>query len=231
MKKETIAKFYSNYKLYIFPAVVALSNLFLIVFVIYPQTMKLINSQAAIGDLTAKSELLETKVAALESYDEADLSRKVGFVLATLPTDKDYGNVLGLLQQLTSEFGFSINAISFSNTANKLGNSDSFGVKLGIKGAKVMFQPLLDSLENSRRLFRLNSIDVSSDSISQILEASLAIEVLYVSQSQNYGSMDSALPELSQEDEELIARLARLGGTVSSSSAMESPRGKANPFE
>lgn len=231
MKKETTAKFYSNYKLYIFPAVVVLSNLFLIVFVIYPQTMKLINNQAAIADLTTKSKLLETKVAALESYDEADLSRKAGFALAALPTDKDYGNVLGLLQQLISEFGFSINTISFSSAANKLGNSDSFSVKVGIKGAKIMFQPLLDSLENSRRLFRLNSIDTSSNPTSQTIEAFLAIEVLYLLSPQNYGSMDSTLPELSEEDEELIAKLKRLDRTVSSPSAMESPRGKVNPFE
>ena len=231
MKNEAIARFYSNYKLYIFPIIVALANLFLIVFVIYPQTVKLISNQEAIGGLVAKSKFLETKVVALESLDGEDLARKVGFALATLPADKDHGNVLGLLQKLTAEFGFGINAISFSNTANKLGNSDSFGVKLDIKGAKVMLQPLLNSLESSRRLFRISSIDISPGQASQALDVSLAIDVLYSSLPQNYGSTDSSLPELSQEDEELIAKLVRLSAIASTSSAMESPRGKANPFE
>ena len=232
MKKENLIKFYSNHRLYIFPVIVALSSLFLIIFVIYPQTLKLINNQRAIGDLMNKSRFLETKVAALESYDEKDLSRKVGFALATLPADKDFVNALGLLQQLAARSGFSINSISFGSTASKLGDSDSFKVNLEIRGAKSSFRTLINNLESSRRLMRISSIDISSSQTSQALDVALAAEVLYSQLPQSFGGVDSPLPELSQKDEQLVAKLARLEETVSSPSATQSlPRGKSNPFE
>lgn len=232
MKKENLIKFYSDHRSYIFPAVVALSSLFLIVFVIYPQAVKLINNQRAIGDLMNKSKFLETKVTALESYNEEDLSRKLKFALATLPADKDFGNILGLLQQLTVQSGFAIDSISFGSTASKSGNSDSFDVKLEIRGAKGSFQTLLNSLEDSRRLMRINSIDISSSQASQTLNVALVAEVLYSQLPQSFGGVDSPLPELSQKEEQLIVKLARFGETVSSPSATQSlPRGKSNPFE
>lgn len=230
MKKETIIKFYSNYRLYIFPAIVALSSLFLILFVIYPQTVKLINNQQTIGDLINKSKLIENKVVALESYDEEDLSRKVGFALVTLPADKDLVSILGLLPQLIVQSGFTIESISFGNTANKLGNSDSVEIKLEIRGAKIMFQTLLSNLENSPRLIRVNTIDISAQS-SQNMNAAVVVEVLYSLLPQNFGGTDSPLPELSQKDEQLLVRLARTSETVATFSAIESPRGKSNPFD
>ena len=45
MKKEDLIKFYTAYRAYIFPAGVALASIFLILFVIYPQTVKLFNNQ------------------------------------------------------------------------------------------------------------------------------------------------------------------------------------------
>lgn len=235
MKKEDLVKFYAKYRSQIFPAIVALSSLFLIVFVIYPQTVKLINNQKAIGEITNKSKLIENKVIALESYDEADLSRKVEFALITLPAEKDIISILGLLQGLTSQSGFIINSISFGNTSGKLGDSESLEVKLEITGIKVMFQTLLDNFENAPRLVRINAIGISSNQTSQAFNASLVVEVLYSKLPQNFGTTDSPLPEFSQKDEELItklASLARAGVSVPGSSAgPSSPRGKSNPFE
>lgn len=231
MKKEDLIKFYLIHRSQIFPAVVVLASLFLIVFVIYPQTAKLISNQKAIDGLVNKSRFLETKVAALESLNGDDLSRKVGFVLAALPPDKDYGNILSLLQQRTAQLGFSINSVTFGSSANKLENLSSFEVKLDIKGVQANFETLLNNLENSSRIVRINSIDIPSKQIAQAFEASLAVEVLYSKLPQSFGSVDSPLPELSQKDEQLISRLEGLGGTVSTSSAAESPRGKSNPFE
>lgn len=232
MKKENLIKFYSNHRSYIFPAIVTLSSLFLIIFVIYPQTIKLINNQRAIGDLMNKSRFLETKVSALEGYDEEELSRKVGFALVTLPADKDFGNALGLLQQLIVQSGFSIDSISFGSAVGKLGNSDSFEVKLQIRGAKSSFQTLLNNLENSRRLMRISSMDISSNQTTQILDVALVAEILYSQLPKSFGGIDSPLPQLSQKDEELISKLARTSERVLSPSAVQSlPRGKSNPFE
>lgn len=232
MKKETIVKFYSKYRTYIFPAMIILSSLFLIIFVIYPQTVKLLANQEATTNLINKSKILETKVSALESFNEEDLSRKVGYALGVYPTDKDFGNVLGLLQQSVSQSGFSIDSISLGRSAGKVANSESFEVKLETKGPKVLFQTLLDNLENSPRLVRINSIDTSLSQVSQAVGASLAIEFLYADAPKSFGPIDAPLPEITQKDEELITTLARISATIPNASITpSSPRGKANPFE
>lgn len=232
MKKDDLAKFYLTYKLQIFPALVAIASLFLIVFVIYPQTVKFLDNQKAIGELNKKSNFLETKVVALESYNVEDLSRKLGFVLAALPADKDFGNTLSLLQQQAAEFGFSINSITFANNADQPGNLGNFEVKLDIKGPKSTLQPMLNNLESASRLIRIKSIDISSSQAAQTFEVALSVEVLYSPLPQNFGDPDSPLPTLSQKDEQLIEKLAQVAEVpVGSSSAQLAPKGKSNPFE
>jgi|Napbiome12C3dose_1001474.scaffolds.fasta_scaffold00001_170 hypothetical protein len=232
MKKEDLIKFYSKYNLYIFPAVVALSSLFIILFVIYPQVIKLIDNQGAIDQLLNKSRSLESKVSALESYDSSDLSQKLEFALATLPGEKDFGGVLGLLQKLTIESDFSISAISFGNTAGKIGSADSFEVKLDLKGSRMMLKDLLANLESSPRLVRIKSIDISSNQASLALDVSLAVEVLYSPLPKDFGGPDSPVPQLSQKDEELITRIMEGSGIIYSPAVLPvSPRGKSNPFE
>lgn len=227
MKKE-INKFYSEYKLYIFPAVVTLSSLFLIIFAIYPQTVKLIENQKTATELINRSKFLDIKVTALEGYDEKDLERKVGLVLNTLPAEKDYGNVLTLLSQLVLQSGFSISSITIGNSAGKVGSAESLEVKMDITGPRVLLQTLLDNLDSSSRLVRVKSIDVSSSQGS--ISVSLAVQVLYAGSPKDYGTIDSSLPELNQNDEGLISTLERLNKPVLESD-VESPRGKANPFE
>lgn len=232
MKKEDLVKFYSKYSLYIFPAVVALSSIFIILFVIYPQVIKLIDNQNSIEDLLNKSEFLENKVSALENYDNADLSRRLEVALAALPGEKDLGSVLGLLQKMTIESDFSINSISFGNAAGKSGNSNSFEVKLEIKGSRTRLPDLFSNLENSSRLVRIKSIDISSNQASQYLDVALAIEVLYSPLPKDFGGPDSPVPQLSQKDEELIARIMEETTGVSGPFVLpSSPRGRSNPFE
>lgn len=234
MKKKNLIEFYSIHKVKIFPAVVVMSSLFLIFFVIYPQVSKLISNQEAMGSLNMKSQLLEKKVTALQGYDNEDLSRKLGIILGALPTDKDYGSILGLLQQLTINSGFNANSISFGKGAGDTAGVSNFEVKLEIKGFKDNFQTLLDNLENSSRLIRVNRIEVTSRQNSPTLESSLGIEALYAGMPNDVGNVDSPLPEFSPKDEEIIQKLAELEQaalTSSSSSAVQSPRGKSNPFE
>lgn len=233
MKKEDILKHYQAYKLIVFPVVIALSSLFLIVFAIYPQITKLISNHRVAGDLNAKSKFLETKVSALEGINAEDLSKNVSFTLQALPPDKDYGNALGLLQQLVTRPGFSISSITLSNTSSKLGNVDGFEVKLELKGTRVMFQALLNLLEQSPHLLRVNNFDITFNSGQQTLDVALAVEVLYSQLPQNLGTADAPLPQISQKDNEVLSALAGAGINAASlpATAEGSSRGKANPFE
>lgn len=230
--KEAIVKFYSKHSTYLFPVIVVLASLFLILFVIYPQTVKLLSNQEALTALHKKSKILETKISALESIDGEDLSRKVGLALIVYPAEKDFGNILGLLQYLVSQAGFSIDSISVGRGGEKMAGTDSFEIRVETKGPKVLFQTLLDNLENSPRLVRISSIDTSVSQASQAVSGSVAIEFFYASLPESFGAIDSPLPEITEKDEELIATIARINATIPSTSVIpSSPRGKPNPFE
>lgn len=232
MKKEDLTKFYQTYKLYIFPTVVAVSSLFLILFVVFPTMSKLISGQKTSQDLITKSNFLETKVLALESLDSEDLSRKVGFALSVLPAEKDFGDILGLLQSLAGQTGFSISSISLGASGSKLTNTESYEVKMEIKGTRVLLPALINNIENSPRLMKIKKIDVSSGQSSQVIGVSLVVDVLYSGLPQTFGTADAPLPQLSEQDEQFLANMAQVGGeTPAPSSTITAPRGKPNPFE
>ncbi|MBI4036051.1 type 4a pilus biogenesis protein PilO [Candidatus Daviesbacteria bacterium] len=234
MKKEEIIKFYQTYKLFLFPTIVALSCLFLIVFVIYPQISNLISNQKNADELMAKSKILETKVIALESLNQDDLSAHVRLALESLPPERDYGGTLGLLQQLVSQAGFSLTSISLNTSSNKSGNINSFPVQVEVKGARIMFQTLLNNLEGSSRLIRVSSFDVSSGADSQIVDASLKLDVLYAQVAPASGGADAPLAGFSEKESQVLSKLAESSNTfisAPSETGPVSPRGKANPFE
>lgn len=239
MNKDSLIKTYTAYQFFIFPAVIVLSSLFLILFVIYPQVNKFINNQKVSAELLNKSKFLDTKVQALESYNEEDLSKKLGFVLRTYPTEKDFAGTLGLLQQLTAKSGFNISSIAVSNSSGKVGNADSYDVKLEVSGSKALFPILLNNLENSSRLIRVSSIDVSTNQASKTVNVSLVVQVLYSVLPQNFGSEDTPLPQISEKGEAILATLAttnempiqNIAVATNSATPSSTLKGKLDPFE
>lgn len=234
MNKETVTKFYLTYRLYIFPAVVALSSLILIIFVIYPQVAKLIVNQKIEGDLKIRSAFLETKVQALESYDEDDLSHKVNYALNVYPSERDFGNILGLIEVVTARLGFSIVSANFGESSAKLSGSQSYVLKMEVVGSRSLLPLLLSNIEDSGRIMKVSSVETSSSRDPQAVNVILAVDVLYASIPGGFGTVDSPLPQFSSEDEELIAKLARSASQAPSLPVVPTtlgPRGKVNPFE
>lgn len=237
IKKEQALKFYLNYKEYVFSVVVVLSSLILIIFVIYPQTSKLISNRQVEEDINQRSKFLEAKAQALESYDQEDLKLKVGKVLSAYPVDKDLVAAVSLLQDFITQSGFSIISISIESGSIKAG-TQSFSIKLEILGAKASLPVILTGIENSTRLMRVSSIETTSGRDPVSATASLTVDFLYSSAPEGFGSVDSPIPELSQKDEEVLTKLVAVGGGTTPVVQPEiplpselPPRGKANPFE
>ena len=232
MNKEKIIKFYSKHRIYIFPTIVVLSSLFLIAFAIIPQTMKLMDNQKAIGILTDRSNFLEAKAQTLESFDEEDLSKKIEVAMAAFPADKDFGNILGVMQKIAAESEFIIKSISISNAKGKVANAESYIIRVDLQGVKALFSTLINKLENSPRLVRIDSMDTQANQVSQSFNVNMEIEVLYSQPSKNLGAVDSPLPVINEKDEEILATLARMSTTeIPQTIGIQSPRGKSNPFE
>lgn len=230
MDKENWIKFYHQYRLYIFPAVVAFSCLILIALVMIPQVSKIVENSHVEADFKAKSDFLSTKVEALESYDEVDLSRKVSYVLSSFPAEKDFANVITQLQKLTSDNGFSIVSLSVGAGSGGASTEQSYGIKMETIGPKSLLAGFLNSVEGSPRLMRINHIDITSVKVSDVVSAALGIEVFFSPIPSNLGTIDSPLPEVSTGEEQLISRLARTQ-VLPSSSVSLTPKGKIDPFE
>lgn len=234
MKRETLAKFYQTYKLIVFPAVVALSSLILIIFVIYPQTAKLFANGRLESDLRSKSKLLEAKAESLENYDERDLARKVTYVLNAFPGEKDFLNIMVLLQTLSSQSGYHILSLSpGSGSASEPGKQPSYHVKLEVLGPKAALPRLVTSIEQSSRIMRVNSLEISATRQTDVVNVILGIEVFFSPLPKQFGTVDSPLPTLSNKDEELITKLAASApsAVTPTEPVFLGPRGKANPFE
>lgn len=231
MKKEEVLKFYSKYNFYIFPSVVALSCLLLIVFVIFPILSELISNQKTSGELQNKHKFLETKAATLEGFNEEELKFKLSSLLAVFPTEKDFGNALFIIQNITKELGFVISSFTIGGGSEK--GEQSYIVKITIQGSKTLLPTLLNKIEIANRVMRVQTIDITQSRDPQFLEANLSIEVFFASAPSGYGGVDSPLPALSERDEQLIANFTS-GFTPSVSGQegiIQTPVGKANPFE
>lgn len=234
MKKEGILNFYAKYKLFVFPATVALSCLILIALVILPQTMKLLENQKTGNDLIGKSKLLEVKAQTLETLDAEDLSKKVAYALNIYPPDKDFGNMLGVIQQVAGQTGFSI--ASFNVGGSRESEVQNYRVSLQLIGPRPFISTLISSLENAPRLMKVDNIEISQAAGNQGVEVNLGLNILFSPLPQDFGTVDSPLPKLSQKEEELIATLAKAreqSGVVSDAgeAVSSTPKGKLNPFE
>lgn len=239
MNKEFLKKFYRSYKLYIFSLVTVLSSLILIVFAIYPQVNKLLSNKQVQEEVYKKSKFLEAKALVLESYDTEDLNIKLRNVLNSYPVDKDLLSAVSLLQNLVSESGFSIIGLSIGSGLGKEANAQSYSIKLDLLGPVTALPIILSKIENSSRLMRVSSLETVIGADLAATAISLQVNILYSSAPGGFGTIDSPIPELSQRDEEVLAKLARVsevtsqfpGPSVSPSSSQLGPRGKENPFE
>lgn len=234
MKKEELLKFYTKFRIYIFPFVVVLSCLILFVFVIYPQSQKLILNQKMNYDLASKHKFLEAKAATLENIDEADLAKKLTITLSSYPTERDFGNIVGILKNTANENGFSVSGL----IVNPIPTDESvsvqkYSVRMEALGSRHLLSPLATAIESQPRIMKVGTMNVSKsvqgDSVSVLMD----IEVLYGSPPQNFGGPDSPLPKLSTEDEEILTTLASFRGPTQPSAPPPpaGPKGKSNPFE
>lgn len=225
MNKETVSKFYQKYKLLIFPSVVALSCLILISFVLIPQIGTFLKNSRSQQEFSVRSEFLDTKVAALENLNEPELLNKVGYVLTSLPREKDFAETIAILQKITRDHGFVIASLTFG-----AGGGQSFGVRMETVGPKTLLGSLLSSIEGSSRLMKISSMEISSGKGADVVSVNLALEALFAPMSATLGSIDTPLPEISAGEEALLSKLsstAQLQPQPLSSTQI----GKPNPFE
>jgi hypothetical protein len=161
--------------------------------------------------------------------DANDLSQKLTLAIGALPTDKDYGSIIGLIQRIGADSGVSITNLSLSPV---IGDKNiGFAVKVEAVGLKQSINLMIASIEKSPRIMKLNSIDITASNADGTVGASFVINALYAPAPQSLGSVDSELPKLTSHDEEVLATLASSSISLPSSASQLLPRGKSNPFQ
>lgn len=234
MKVLIILQIYQMYKFYIYPVIIAISCLILIILVIFPQLSNFFSGQNTEKDLNKRIKILGIKAAALEKFDEKDLRLKVNYLLAALPTEKDYVSILSILQNICSEFGFTISQFSPGGNDSK-SEAQSYTVQLNIDGPKALLPSLLKEIEGVNRVMKIDSIDLSQAKDSRSLGVNLSIQVFFAPAPSTFGNVESEIPVLSDKDEELINKLSKAGSIVVPNTINQplvtGPIGKSNPFE
>ncbi|MEK7617282.1 MAG: type 4a pilus biogenesis protein PilO [Patescibacteria group bacterium] len=230
---DFVRKIYSNFRIFIFPAVVAISSLILIVFVISPQTIKLFQNQKVQGELQEKSKFLEAKAVVLEGLDEDNLKQKLGYALTAYPQEQDFANALGIIQEIAGKNGFNVTEFAVRLGSERSESSQKYGIKLEASGAKVFFPRFISAIESSARMMEVGNLEISPAREGDIVNVSVEISVLYAPSPSSFGGPESPLPELSKADEELLTELVASGISRPAQQlpSQPQPRGKANPFE
>jgi len=246
MKKEDLQKLYSKYKIIIFPVLVGFSGIILMVLVIIPQLKGYLSRQEDAKQVKNRLEILDVKAKDLENLSEADLQRKLQSAVSALPTTKDYTSVIGLIQRLSAQSGVTLKTVSLdTGRGASSSEANSFAVSTEITSSKAGFDQFLKSIEAAPLVMKVASIEISSSGGADSVTASIVIDVYYSPTPKNLGSVDSPLPKLSQEEENLALDLVSKVAIIPASSPVTSPgseiplqppanilpRGKANPFE
>ena len=81
MNIDFVKAFYFKYRILIFPTLVGISSLILIVFIIYPQILKLISNNEALNGVLAKNKNLEVKASQLENINDGELNQNLNLQL------------------------------------------------------------------------------------------------------------------------------------------------------
>lgn len=233
--KQTLQTFYQKYKIMLFPIVVAVASLSLIVLVIYPQIVKLITNQQAYNDVLQRSKLLEVKASELESLDENQLRSNLDVALVALPTDQDLGGIIGVINKVVGDSGFSTVSLSVGQPSDSKSIGSQFGLKVEVSGLKESLDRLLNNIESSARVMKVSGVEMSAGKTGGI-SVVISIDVYYQPLPNTIGGVEAPLPKLSNEEQAIIAKLASTipASSVSTSSQTPQtlgPRGKSNPFE
>lgn len=238
MKKEELLGFYMKYRIFIFPVAVICSSIILIVLVIYPQISKLLANRTEYAEVLKKSQFLEVKAQELSSIDDNEVKRKLNIALMALPPEKDYAEVIGLMQVLVGKYGFILDSIRVgTNSTEKTGGGEGFTIDLEIQGPKSNLKSLLNTLEDTSRVIKMQKIDVSAGGVaSGVNKINLVLNIYYAALPSNLGSSDLPVPKLTDEENTLINNIeinrnSIYTGTTDQQDSTPVPKGKLNPFE
>ena len=232
MNKEEFLNIYIKYKFFLFPFLIVIASLMVGFFIIYPQWRRIIADQDRIAALDKKTVLLEGKARTLDSIDEADLKEKLVVALKVLPAESDFANTLGIIENLANQYQFIIINFQTSQPGGKESlKLTEYAISLDLLGPRDLVKKFIDSINENFRLMRTGRIEINIPPLRDEATANITVAAFFSQIPESLGSIDASLPEISDEDEQLISDLANRQPFVAPAPSSGGPTGKPNPFE
>lgn len=230
MKKQKLSDVILKYRIHLVLFIAAVTSILLVIFIIYPQTVKLLELNSQQQDLVNKIDRLEDKITLLEAVDEGDIKDKLNLTLLALPIEQDLFNFIGFTQTIATQDGFNLVSVQFgSESMTTRGNS--YIVKAAFIGPKQFVKKFLADLEQSYRSVVVEQLELTQIKSLDTVNGAITMRVYYAPLPTTLGQIDSPIQSLTAEDEQVLINLSKLGVNLAIQSNQLVPRGKPNPFE
>ena len=229
--KEQALVFYQQYKTIIISIAMILSCFIIMVLGIIPQLKALIDNQKVYEEVSNQSKTLEVKAKVLETLESSDLEKKVGVVLYSLPPEKDYPATLNVIQAVALQNNFKLTNVQISQSLGASSKLTGFAIKAEVLGPRVSLDNFLDAIDKAPKVMKISSIEVSNPNKNETVSVEIGIDVFFAPVPNKLGLINSDLPNLTEEDNELLTALSKAVPADTNETFRPSPKGKSNPFE
>ena len=235
MDKEELIKFYNQYKLVLFPVLIGVSSLLITELAVNLTLSGLTSNNQKLDNLHSKAKNLEVKATELSQIDQTQLGSNLKVTLSALPTDQDYASAIGAIQSLTSATAYSITAMQIvaSLPAGLSSKIPGFTLRVEMVGPRVTLSTFLGAVESSPRAMKVTGFEASPSKTGDAINVIVNIAVFYSPSPRSLGSTDTLLPQITTEDQTIIANLAKASTIINQSSGgivSTTPKGKSDPF-
>lgn len=224
--------FYLQHRHFIMPGIVLVVALLVSGLVTVPQVFRIFENIRTINELNQKKTFFKVKNATLAGIDLELYRKNLDTALLALPVDKDIPGVTGELLVALSSSGMTLDAISFAGSEADENIVQEYSLKFDVKGQESNLENFLERVKLTPRIIKMTTIDVSK-SKSNIVTASINFVTLYQELPENIGSIDDQVPEITADDNKLLAEIREKVESIPQVSVQAGATpvsGKLNPF-
>lgn len=235
MDTKELKEFYLKYKAIIWPGITGLSAIAILFLLVIPQFSDYLETRKQIYGIRERFQALDAKAEELEGIDDSAAKQNLEAVFTVLPTEQDVPGAVATLQDLILKSGLVLKDISYSASSVGGGNKNSFKLNVSVLGQLGSVRNFLIGLQDSPRVFQIESINARFQNNGSVVEAEMPLFVYYEGAPNRTVSLDQPVAKLTEKEEQMLSRLmAQIPKATQSGSVdveVSVPLGKTNPFE
>ncbi|RJP46028.1 MAG: hypothetical protein C4584_02320 [Armatimonadetes bacterium] len=230
---DELQEHYLKYKFLLWPVISGLASVVILITVIIPQVFAYFNSKEEIGKIENRLGVLEAKAQELGNLDGEKLDKDLKVAFSILPTTESVPQAMAALQEQVNKSGLILKNTSYASSRRSTSQSN-FLLSIAVTGSMEEIRSFLINLQESPRVFQVQSISARFIKGEDLVEAEIPIIVLFQNSTVQTIKLDQPVQKLSTIEEDLLGKLEkRIPYSVSATNQELSTvsLGKANPFD